>query len=124
MFHITITAPLPTNKYFQNRFQYCSNIYLQQNLQVEMLTSREICFYTSKTFFIIETNCILAYICKYLHIYLRQNLYQYHHPAVCRLKCGLEERSDSPPLKTFLSPNALLPLSHSQCTGKFLKAVH
>ena len=30
------TAALPTSKYFQNKFQICSNMYLQQNMQVDM----------------------------------------------------------------------------------------
>ena len=40
-----------------------------------------------KTFVIFETNCVLAYICIYLHICLRQNLDKHHHLPVCRLRC-------------------------------------
>ena len=125
MFHITIQLhPSQLISIFKTYFKFvqtyiCNKICRWRSGLAQKSDSTPL-----KTFFILETNCVLAYICIYWHIYLRQNLYKYHHPAVCRLKCKLEERSDSPPLKTFLSPNALLPLSHSQCTEKFLKTVH
>ena len=120
MFHITIQLqPFQLVSFFKTNCKF-----------VQICICNKICRWTCrlaeksdstplKTFVIFETNCVLAYICIYLHICLRQNLDKHHHLPVCRLRCWLEERSESPPLKTFLSPDALLPLSHSQCTEKF-----
>ena len=121
MFHITIQLqPSQLVSIFKTNFKFvqiciCNKICRWRCRLAEKSDSTPL-----KTFVIFETNCVLAYICIYLHIYLRQNLNAYHHLPVCRLRCWLEERSESPPLKTFLSPDALLPLSHSQCTEKFL----